>query len=453
MDQSNIGVSAALAGHAARARYDTLPSTVLPAFKRALLDFLTCAVSGSTMPVSQAMLAYFEENDATRDATVLGSGRKTSVPNAAFVNGANVHGLDFDDGYLQAAAHPGGAVFPAVLALAERNGASAHEVITAVTIGYDIMLRVGAAIHPAAAQRGFHNTAIAGVFGAAAAAANLLKLDSAQTLHALGLAGSFAGGIREYLDEGAEVKRMHPGKAARDGIICAEFARRGITGPSKVLEGRYGLFNTHVNGKVREERLLDGLGKRYEIEHVYFKPFPSCRGTHAFIEGIQGLRAAHRFNANDVERVDLGGNALAINGHDYKHYDNVLDAQMSVPFTAALALLHGDVTAQMFLPQTMAQPELRTLVERIDARIDAECESIYPARRSAVVSIALKDGRRLEQRVYDPKGESDNPLSDADLERKFTTNCEPVIGAARCAALLNCVRGFEKLDGIGAIFG
>ena len=107
MDQSNIGVSAALAGHAARARYDTLPSTVLPAFKRALLDFLTCAVSGSTMPVSQAMLAYFEENDATRDATVLGSGRKTSVPNAAFVNGANVHGLDFDDGYLQAAAHPG----------------------------------------------------------------------------------------------------------------------------------------------------------------------------------------------------------------------------------------------------------------------------------------------------------------------------------------------------------
>ena len=288
---------------------------------------------------------------------------------------------------------------------------------------------------------------------AAAAAANLLKLDSAQTLHALGLAGSFAGGIREYLDEGAEVKRMHPGKAARDGIICAEFARRGITGPSKVLEGRYGLFNTHVNGKVREERLLDGLGTRYEIEHVYFKPFPSCRGTHAFIEGIQGLRAAHRFNANDVERVDLGGNALAINGHDYKHYDNVLDAQMSVPFTAALALLHGDVTAQMFLPQTMAQPELRTLVERIDARIDAECESIYPARRSAVVSIALKDGRRLEQRVYDPKGESDNPLSDADLERKFTTNCEPVIGAARCAALLDCVRGFEKLDGIGAIFG
>ena len=200
-----------------------------------------------------------------------------------------------------------------------------HEVITAVTIGYDIMLRVGAAIHPAAAQRGFHNTAIAGVFGAAAAAANLLKLDSAQTLHALGLAGSFAGGIREYLDEGAEVKRMHPGKAARDGIICAEFARRGITGPSKVLEGRYGLFNTHVNGKVREERLLDGLGTRYEIEHVYFKPFPSCRGTHAFIEGIQGLRAAHRFNANDVERVDLGGNALAINGHDYKHYDNVLE--------------------------------------------------------------------------------------------------------------------------------
>ena len=451
MDHSEIGVSSTLASHAASTTYAGLPDDVLPAFKRALLDFLACAIAGSTMPVSNAMLSYFEENDASRAATVLGSGRKLSASNAAFVNGANAHGLDFDDGYMQAAAHPGAAVFPAVLARAEQLGSSAQDVITAIVIGYDVMLRIGAAIHPVAAQRGFHNTSIAGVFGAAAGVANLAKLDSKQTLNALGLAGSFASGIREYLDEGAEVKRIHPGKAARDGLLCAEFAARGITGPSKVLEGRYGLFHTHVDDQVRWERLLDGLGTRYEIASIYFKPYPSCRGTHAFIEGIQGLRAQHGFSPEQVAHVELGGNALSIHGHDYKHHENVLDAQMSVPYTAALAVLYNDVTAQMFLPETMERPEVDALVQRVDAYVDDECERMYPAKRSAVVRIQLENGRKLEKRLVDPKGDLDNPMSDDDLARKFTGNCEPVIGKARCSLLLDQVRRFETLDDVRLI--
>ncbi len=451
MDHSEIGVSSTLASHAASTTYAGLPDDVLPAFKRALLDFLACAIAGSTMPVSNAMLSYFEENDASRAATVLGSGRKLSASNAAFVNGANAHGLDFDDGYMQAAAHPGAAVFPAVLARAEKLGSSAQDVITAIVIGYDVMLRIGAAIHPVAAQRGFHNTAIAGVFGAAAGVANLAKLDSKQTLNALGLAGSFASGIREYLDEGAEVKRIHPGKAARDGLLCAEFAARGITGPSKVLEGRYGLFHTHVDDQVRWERLLDGLGTRYEIASIYFKPYPSCRGTHAFIEGIQGLRAQHGFSPEQVAHVELGGNALSIHAHDYKHHENVLDAQMSVPYTAALAVLYGDVTAQMFLPETMERPEVDALVQRVDAYVDDECERMYPAKRSAVVRIQLENGRKLEKRLVDPKGDLDNPMSDDDLARKFRGNCEPVIGTARCSSLLDQVRRFEALDDVRLI--
>jgi len=451
MDHSEIGVSSTLASHAASTTYAGLPDDVLPAFKRALLDFLACAIAGSTMPVSNAMLSYFEENDASRAATVLGSGRKLSASNAAFVNGANAHGLDFDDGYMQAAAHPGAAVFPAVLARAEQLGSSAQDVITAIVIGYDVMLRIGAAIHPVAAQRGFHNTAIAGVFGAAAGVANLAKLDSKQTLNALGLAGSFASGIREYLDEGAEVKRIHPGKAARDGLLCAEFAARGITGPSKVLEGRYGLFHTHVDDQVRWERLLDGLGTRYEIASIYFKPYPRCRGTHAFIEGIQGLRAQHGFSPEQVAHVELGGNALSIHAHDYKHHENVLDAQMSVPYTAALAVLYGDVTAQMFLPETMERPEVDALVQRVDAYVDDECERMYPAKRSAVVRIQLENGRKLEKRLVDPKGDLDNPMSDDDLARKFRGNCEPVIGTARCSSLLDHVRRFEALDDVRLI--
>lgn len=445
MDHDHIGISRQLAAHVAKTRYEALPPDVVSAFKRALLDFLACAISGSAMPVSKALLSYFEENDATRIATVIGSRSSLSPANAALVNGANVHGLDFDDGYLQAAAHPGGAVFPAVLAAAEKHGASAREVISAVVVGYDVMLRIGSAIHPAIAARGFHNTAVAGVFGATAGVANLIGLDEKQALDALGIAGSFAGGIRAYLEDGAEIKRIHPGKAAHDGLLCAEFARRGITGPGKVLEGHYGLFQTHVDNNVRWERLLDGIGESYAISSVYFKPYPCCRGNHTFIDAIRALRERHEFAVQDIARVDLGGYVHAITGHDQKHHENLLDAQMSLPCGAALALVFGDVTSQMFLPDTLERADVQAMIQLANPYIDDECEQIYPRKRSAFVRLGLHDGRNLEIRLVDPKGEPDNPMSNSDLERKLISNCESLIGSERCARLIDQVWNFENL--------
>jgi 2-methylcitrate dehydratase PrpD len=447
------GASRRLAAHVATTRYEALLPEVVHAFKRALLDFMTCAVAGSAMPVSRALLSYYEESDATRSATVIGSGVKLSAPNAALVNGANVHGLDFDDGHTHGSAHPAGVIFPAVLAATEQHGADARAIVLATVLGYDVMLRIAAAMHPASARRGFHNTAIAGVFGSAAAVASLLKLDAQRCGHALGLAGSFAGGSREYLDEGAEVKRIHPGKAARDGLLCAEFARRGITGPSKILEGRYGFFHTHAGAEVKWTRFSDGLGQRFEIADIYFKPYPCCRHYHAIIDGICTLREQHGFRAEDVAHVDLGIYAVGVNGHDHKHCDNLLDAQMSAPCAAALALVDGKVAASQFLPTSLNRPEVQALMQRIDTRIDEECERIYPVRRSGAVHITLHDGRKVEIRVLDPKGEAANPMSDADLVSKFGANCEPIAGKARCEALLEQVWRFEALESISDFVG
>lgn len=445
MQHSHIGVSHELAKHIANTRYEALPPAAVAAFRRTLIDFLACAISGSAMPVSKALLDYFEQSDATRTTTVIGSPIRLSALNAALVNGANVHGLDFDDGYLQAAAHPGGAVFPAVLAAAEQRKAGAQEIIAAVIVGYDVMLRIGGAMHPVAARRGFHNTALAGVFGAAAGVANLLRLNAGQALNALGMAGSFAGGIREYLDEGAEIKRIHPGKAARDGLLCAELAQRGVTGPSKVLEGRYGLFHTHVDDNVRWDRLLDGIGQRYEICDVYFKPYPSCRGTHPFIEAIQMLREKHAYSVADIVRVDLGGHGLAVNGHDQKHHHNLLDAQMSIPVAAALAAVFGDVTTQMFEPEVLDRPDVEAAIQKTHVYIDDECERLYPPTRSAYVGIGLADGRKLELRLVNPKGEHENPMSNQDLERKLISNCEALIGREHCDRLIKQAWHFETL--------
>jgi len=326
----------------------------------------------------------------------------------------------------------------------------AESVIAAVVAGYDVMLRIAAAMHPATARRGFHNTALAGVFGAAAAASSLLRLDAGQTGHALGLAGSFAGGTREYLDEGAEVKRLHPGKAARDGLLCAEFARRGVTGPTRILEGRYGFFQTHAGGEVKWQRLFEALAQRFEIEQVYFKPYPCCRHYHSIIDGLLALREEHGFGADDVKHVDIGLYAVGASGHDHKHCDTLLDAQMSAPCAAALAIVDGQMTATQFLPESLRKKEVQALLQKIDTRIDDECERLYPGTRSGVVGVTLEGGAKFEKRVLEPKGEAANPMSDADLEQKFLGNCEPLIGHARCDELLHSIWNFESAGSIRA---
>ena len=311
-------------------------------------------------------------------------------------------------------------------------------------LGYDVMCRIASAMHPATARKGWHNTPLAGVFGAAAAVCKLLGLDAARAQNALGLAGSFAGGIREYLDEGAEIKRIHPGKAARDGLLCAELAKRGITGPAKVLEGRYGFGNIHAGGEMKWERLMLDLGERYEIEHAYFKPYPCCRHYHSAIDGILALRSEHAFTAADVKHVRIGLYAVGVNGHDHKHSENLLDAQMSAPVAAALAIVDGDIAAHRFLPESLERAEVRRLVHAADTQVDEECERIYPGRRSGVVRIDLADGRSFHKRVLDPKGEGDNPMTDEDLKRKFGVNCEAVIGRAKCERLMELVWNFEN---------
>lgn len=447
-----LNASTRIAGHIVGTRFDSLPAPVVHAAKRALLDFVTCAVSGSAMPVSRTLLSYYEENDATRVAAVIGSAARLSASNAALVNGANTHGLDFDDGHTHASAHPAGAVFPAVLAAAEQHGATPHDILLAAVIGYDVMIRIAAAMHPGSARRGWHNTAVAGVFGATAAVASLLRLDAAQTRDALGLAGSHAGGMREYLEEGAEIKRLHPGKAARDGLLCAEFAKRGISGPSRILEGRYGFFNLFVGGEVKWDRLFEGIGRRYEIESVYFKPYPCCRHYHSVIDGLLALSERHGFKAADVRRLDLGLYAVGVHGHDHKHCDTLLDAQMSAPCAAALALVDGGIAARNFLPDSLERPEVRRLIDAADTRIDDECEAIYPGRRSGAVRVTLHDGRSVEARVLDPKGEGENPMSDADLEKKFRVNCEPLLGAEKCRRLLALIWEFESAPDAGELY-
>jgi 2-methylcitrate dehydratase PrpD len=440
-----------LARHVADKRFEDLSERTVHAFKRALLDYLATSITGSQEPIASQMLEYLTSVDESRTAAVIGHSQRLSVLNAALLNGTSTHALDFDDGHTHASAHPAGPNFPAVFAVAEQKGLGAKDVILATVLGYDVMLRVSSAIHPTSALRGWHNTPITGVLGAAAGVSRLIGNDEAQTLHAIGLAGSFAGGLFEFLGEGADIKRIHPGKAARDGVLCAELGKRRITGPMHVLEGKHGFFKAFVDGQVNWERLMHGLGMRYEIEDAYFKPYPCCRHLHPIMDGIVTLKQKHHVNPSQVERIEAGSYAVGAR-HNHTSWEALLDAQMSMPCAAALALIEDDVTSPSFKPGRIDRPEVQRMIQKVKVYTDEETDRQYPKRRGGVVTLVMKDGTRLTERVLDPKGEGENLMSDTDLERKFISNCESTIGKDKSRRLLDAVWAFDRLDNLALFY-
>ena len=450
--QQATGASRRVAEYVASLDAATLPADTVHAFKRALLDYLTCAIAGSRMEPTRIVLDYVSSWDQSKEAAVLGTAARLSCPNAAFVNGTACHGLDFDDGFTLGSVHPSGAVFPAIMAIAERDQCPVSDVIAAGAAAYDVTTRVAATMHPSSARRGFHNTPVAGVIGAAAGVARLLKLDAKTTLDAMGLAGSFAGGLREYLFGGAEVKRVHPGKAARDGVTCAELAKRGLTGPEQVLEGRNGIFNAMAAGEVHWGRMCDGLGERFEIGNVYFKPYPACRHFHAALDSVREMRVKHNISPRDVARIEVGLYEVGARGHDHRHANSLLDAQMSAPVSTALAMVYGDVTVGTYDPAKINDPEVQRILALTSAGVDAECERVYPKRRSGVARVTLLNGQSFELRVLDPKGEAENPMTDEDLTHKFQSNCEAILGKAKCDRMLALVWSIEKAASLAELY-
>jgi 2-methylcitrate dehydratase PrpD len=419
------------------------------AFSRACLDFVTCALIGAHLPVTEATRAAFADTDTGRQSALLGRVERMSPASAAFVNATATHGLDFDDGHTQAGGHPGASVFPATFAMAEHLGSSQAEVIRAVVAGYQVMVRVARMMHPHSARTGWHNTAVAGTFGATAAVAVLHRMPAAQIAHAFGLAGSFAGGLLEFLAEGPDSKRIHPGMAARDGMACAALAAQGLTGPREVFEGRHGVFNAFIAG-AGDPGALDTPG--LAIETAYFKLYPCCRHYHAAIDGLLDLRAQIADPLAEIAKVRLGLYSVAVRGHDHKTAATMLSAQMSAPIAAGLALIDGDVAVPGFQPETLGRAELAAMITRVETTVDETCDAEYPGCRSAHVEITLKDGRRLQTRIRDPKGEGANPLPDADLDTKFRANCTPLLGAERTEAARAVIWNFRQTqNALGAL--
>ncbi len=364
--------------------------------------------------------------------SVVGDPERYTPAGAAFLNGTFAHTLDFDDTHAVGSLHPSASVVPAALAAAEITDADGPTLLAGIVAGYEVVCRVSHALVPAEHyERGYHPSATAGAFGAAAAAARVLGLDSTATANALGAALSHAAGTMQFLANGSWNKRTQLGGAAMSGLIAATLARHGYLGAAEPIEGRYGYLRAYAPNPI-EARATADLGSVWETMNIGVKPYPSCRFAHAAVDVILDEVRAKRLDAADVEAIEIGlarkcMDIVATPQTMKRRPQSVVEGQFSVHFNVALALQEGGFGWDDYAKH-VGNVRTEALCDRITVVNDPEIEELYPEHLSAAVTITTKSGKKRRIVQQDPRGEPSNWLSDADMRRKFTALASPYLG-------------------------
>lgn len=420
-----------LATFAAETRADSLPPETPQRALALMVDLvgsiIRAAGESESTPSVLAMLQRLGM-DADGPCTVFGMQRRYGGAAAALLNGTLGHSLDFDDTHADSSLHPSAPVVPAALAAAELHDASGEELLAAIVIGFEVACRLGMALDPTAHYaRGFHPTATAGTFGAAAAAGRLMKLDATQMASAFGIAASQASGSLQFLENGAWNKRYQVGEAAMKGLMAATLASGGFHGAANALEGRHGFLKGYSDG-ADPARAIHGLGEVWETMRIGVKPYPACRYTHAAVDGLLDLRRQHGWQADDVTAISVGlhrnGMALVGDPADAKRRArSIVDGQFSMPFAAAVALLRGRFGWDDY--DLLGKPEVDAISDRVVAFRDESLEGLtHPF--GATLTIEAR-GERHSLRIPDPSGEPETFPDAGALADKFSALAGPIL--------------------------
>jgi 2-methylcitrate dehydratase PrpD len=445
------GISARLADFSSALLLDAVPPAVRERAKHLILDCIGLAFATATFPYAKATLAALREF-GDGPASLFAHGERLALRDAMLFNGLLVHGLDFDDTHARGIIHASASALPCAFGLAEREGASGAELLTAYICAMEVSTRVAAASEGGFHKIGFHSTGLAGAFGCTLAAARLMGLDAAQATHAQGVALSMASGSLEFLQDGSWTKRLHPGWAAVAGTTAAGLAKHGFVGPQRAYEGRFGLYAMHtpaVDAPLALATVTAGLGRDWEIEQVALKPIPACHLAHAASDAAIALHRAHRLAADEIERVVVRVPAQVVPVicepvAGKKQPANGYAAQFSAPYIVATGLLKGRFTLDDLDDAALADPAVRALATRVDYEIDAESD--FPRHYSGEVVVHARDGRRLSHREAVNRGAPDRPLANAEIVAKFRDNARRAIPRERAEQVVEAVLGIERLS-------
>lgn len=438
-------VAQTLALYGASLSHAPLAPEVVHHAKRAVLDWYAALIPGSQAAPAQ-ILEKALSGDLDRGPSRLALGRMATPRTAALINGTAAHTVEVDDIYRHAIYHPGAPTIAAALAQAEAVDASGLDFLRAVVAGYEISTRIGATMGRAH-YKFWHNTGTIGTFGAAAAAATLLRLPPESYAHALCTGTTMAAGLQQAFRMDSMSKPLHAGHAAEAGLLAAQAAAAGFTGSLDVIDGDAGFGRAMANGPTWDKTVAT-LGQVFHITDMTFKNHACCGHTFAPIDGALALQAQHQITAQDIEHVHVATYAPALDVAGNFAPSTAAEARFSIPYVVSTALLYGRVRLQAFSEERLKDARIRALMQRIELSIDPGLDAAFPAQRAARVTIRTTNGQVFEHLQPTRKGDPDAPLSDADLDDKFLELSMPVLGDAKARQLLQRIWHLETLSNV-----
>jgi 2-methylcitrate dehydratase PrpD len=429
----------------------TIPRDVRRAVTRHVLDAVGVALAASAASAGTPVVDAVRAWGGTRESSIIGSDATVPAQAAGLANGVLVHALDFDDTHVSSLVHPSSVVVPAALAVAEETGCTGAETVTACVIGYEVAARIGAAMSERVLARGLYPTGFVGPFASAAVAARLWGLDGTEIAHALGIAGSQSSGLFASVADGSETKRFLPGWAAHAGIVAADLARRGMTGPGDGFERRGGFFGAYLDGETGDAaRVARGLGYEWETLRIAIKPYPASHFVHAFMDAARGLGV----HAADVDEVVcfVPEQALAAVAEPRRAKiapATPYAARFSLPFSVAVVMTGGRDALDLFDEDARTDRRVLSLAERVRAVADPALP--FPETYGGRMTVLLRDGRERHVTELVNRGHPDRPLSDDEVRTKFFSNARRRLDEAAAEKLADAIAHLDELDSMREI--
>src|SRR5215470_12601900 len=442
-------LSEELARFALGLTYEQIPAAVVARAKHLILDSVGIALASTQYPFASVSFAAMQEL-GSGTSPVIGIGRRLALRDAVLMNGILVHGLDFDDTHSRGVIHGTSSSFPCALALADRDEKDGKALLVAYVAAMEVATRLGAVAKGGFHQVGFHPTGLIGAFGCTLAAARILGLDADQATMAQGITLSMASGSLEFLQDGSWTKRMHPGWAGVVGITAATLAQHGFVGPRGAYDGRFGLYASHLGKYVEQADLglaTEDLGRSWQIEEVAVKPIPACHFAHAAADAAAVLHKQHGLTVNQIQRVRVLVPQEVVKTvcepiANKRNPVNSYDAQFSIPYIVATALLKGRFTLAELEDGALKDRAVLGLASRVDYEIDRA--STFPRHYTGEVIVETEDGRALRHREGVNRGCADRPLSNDEVVAKFFDNADRAIARKAAERIRDAVLDFDR---------